>query len=221
VKRRPLLDAALALVATLMAVQAVRFISFIGILGFSLTVHAWQAVADTQARSLPVKRRPWIEAALFGFLLASVLIYGFPYGKAKHRRVGWGLGGRMPYQATRFLTEQGFEGTIYNDYGDGAFLIYHLYPRIRPVMDSRIDVYGRELYWEYLFSRENPQKFFQYLNKYNVALILLRKTQQNLQINQYLGNIPATKLLLETDDRLLFSYDPMRLPPEFMQPRAP
>jgi hypothetical protein len=221
VKRRPFLDAVFALLATVMSVQAIRFISFIGMLGFPLAVRAWRAVAETHANAMFVKRRPLIEAALFGLLLASTLIYGFPYGEAKHRKVGWGLGGRMPYKATRFLTEQGLEGTIYNDYGDGAFLIYHLYPMVRPVMDSRIDVYGSELSREYFSSRDHPLKFFQYLNKYNVALILLRKSQKNLQINQYLDYLPATKLLLETDDRLLFSYDPMQLPPEFMQPKTP
>ena len=64
-------------------------------------------------------------------------------------------------------------------------------------------------------------KFFQYLNKYNVSLILLRKSQKNLQINQYLEYIAATKLLLETDDRYLLSYDPELLPPEMLQPRSP
>ncbi len=88
-------------------------------------------------------------------------------------------------------------------------------------MDSRIDVYGSELAREYFASRDDPLKFFQYLNKYNVGLILLRKSQKNLQINQYLGYIPATKLLLETDDRMLYSYDPMLLPPEMLQQKAP
>jgi hypothetical protein len=217
VKRRPFLDAGLALIATLMALQAVRFLSFIGILGFPVAVRAWRMVADRQINQLYLKRRPLLEAALFGLLIVSTVIYGFPYGETKHRRVGWGLGGRMPYQETGFIAEQGLEGTIFNDYGDGAFLIYHLYPRVRPVMDSRIDVYGRQLYREYLSSRENPLKFFQYLNKYGVTLILLRKSQQNLQINQYLNYIPATKLLLETDKRYLFSYDPELLPPEMLQ----
>jgi hypothetical protein len=217
VKRRPFLDAVLALVATVMAVQAVRFLSIIGILGFPVAVRTWRMAAETQINRLYLKRRPLLEAALFGFLIVSTVIYGFPYGETKHRRVGWGLGGRMPYQETEFMAEQGLEGTIFNDYGDGAFLIYHLYPKVRPVMDSRIDVYGRQLYQEYLFSRENPLKFFQYLNKYGVSLILLRKSQQNFQINQYLNYIPATKLLLETDRRYLFSYDPELLPPEMLQ----
>ncbi|MEJ2286767.1 MAG: hypothetical protein P8X85_24620 [Desulfobacterales bacterium] len=144
-KRRPLVDAVLSLLATVMSVQAIRFIPYIAILGFPVMVRSWLAIADTYARPLLVKRRRLLEAALFVLLLSSTLVYGFPYKETKHRKVGWGLGGRMPYQATQFMAEQGLEGNIYNDYGDGAFLIYYLFPKIRPVMDSRIDVYGSEL----------------------------------------------------------------------------
>jgi hypothetical protein len=45
----------------------------------------------------------------------------------------------------------------------------------------------------------------------------LRKSKENHQINQYLNYIPATTLLLETDRRYLFSYDPDLLPPEILQ----
>jgi hypothetical protein len=84
-------------------------------------------------------------------------------------------------------------------------------------MDSRIDVYGDELSREYFASRDDPLNFFKYLNKYNVSLILLRKSQKNLRINEYLHYIAATKLLLETDRRYLFSYDPDLLPLELKQ----
>jgi hypothetical protein len=219
VKRRPLLDAVLALLATVMTVQAIRFVSFIGILGFPITVRAWQAVADTHAKSLLGKRHPLLEAALIGLILASTLIYGFPYDKANHRRIGWGFGGRLPHNTTNFLVEKGFEGTIFNDYGDGAFLLHHLAPRIRPVMDSRIDVYGSELSHEYFSSRDDPVKFFQYLNKYNVSFVLLMQTKKNIPVIQLLSQLPASKLLLRADDRFLFSYDPDLLPAEFLQHR--
>jgi hypothetical protein len=88
-------------------------------------------------------------------------------------------------------------------------------------MDSRIDVYGSELAREYFTSRDNPAKFFQYLNKYNVSFILLRKSKKNAQILDFLVYLQATDLLLETDDRLLFSFDPKRLPPKLMPPKAP
>ncbi len=218
-KRRPLWDIVLALLATAMTVQAVRFLSFIGMLGFPIVVSAWRQVAENWIESAYTRRRPLLEIGLIVILLASTLNYGFPYGQSqiKHRQIGWGLGGRMPREAVRYITEQGLEGAIFNDYADGAFLIYHLAPKVRPVMDSRIDVYGDELYREYFLCRRNPVTFFRYLNKYNVAMVLLRKSKDNLQINLYLDKLSATKLLLETDDRLLFSYDPALLPPEFKQ----
>ncbi len=219
IKRRPVWDIVLALLATGMTVQAVRFLSFIGMLGFPIVVCAWRQVAENWIESAYTRRRPLLEILLIVILLASTLIYGFPYGQSqiKHRQIGWGLGGRMPREAVHYITEQGLEGAIFNDYADGAFLIYHLAPKVRPVMDSRIDVYGDELYREYFLCRRNPVTFFRYLNKYNVAMVLLRKSKDNLQINLYLDKLSATKLLLETDDRLLFSYDPALLPPEFKQ----
>jgi hypothetical protein len=220
-KRRPLLDAFIALLATVMTIQAIRFVSFIGILGFPVTVRAWQAVADTQAKPFLVKRHPHIELVLIGLILASTLIYGFPYDKSTHRPIGWGFGGRLPFKAVEFLEKQNFKGVIFNDYADGAFLLHHLTPMIRPVMDTRIDVYGSELTHEYFSSRDDPAKFFQYLNKYNVSLILLMQTKKNIPVIQMLSQLPASKLLLKADDRFLFSYDPDSLPSEILQPKAP
>ena len=212
IKRRPLMDAAFALLATAITIQAVRFVPYIGILGFPVTIRAWCAVADVGAASPPVTRRPLLETALFGLILASTLIYGFPYDKSSHRRIGWGFGGRLPDKTVEFLQEGKFEGTIFNDYTDGAVIIHHLSPRIRPVMDPRIDIYGRELTHEYFSSRDDAIKFFRYLNKYNVSLILLMQTKKNIPIIQMLSQLPASKLLLRADDRFLFSYDEARLP---------
>ena len=183
-------------------------------------VRAWLAVADTHVKSLLVKRRPMLEAALFAFIFASTLVYGFPLDKVNHRRIDWGFGGRIPFTTLNFMAEQGFEGTIFNDYIDGAYLQYHLAPRILPVMDSRIDVYGNELTHEYFASRDNPEKFFQYLNKYKVTLILLMQKKKNIPVIQLLLQLPAAKLLLRADDRFLFSYDPDLLPSEFLHRQA-
>jgi hypothetical protein len=221
IKRRPLLDAAIALLATVLTVQAIRFISLIGILGFAVTVRAWLAVADKGIRSLFVQRRPIPELILGVFLLASILVYGFPYDKATHRRIGWGFGGRLPFETVEFLTQQNMEGNIFNDYADGAFLIHHLAPKIRPVMDPRIDIYGIDLTQEYFSSRDDPINFFHYLNKYEVSLILLMQTKKNIPVINLLSRLPASNLLLRADDRFLFSYDPDRLPPEIRQRLAP
>lgn len=221
VKRRPLLDAVFALLATVITLQAIRFVAFIGILGFPITVRAWLSVADTLAKPLLVKRHPYIEAALILLILASTIIYGFPYDKTNHRRIGWGFGGRLPYKSVNFLAEQNSEGIIFNDYADGAYLLHHLSPKVRPVMDSLIDVYGSELTHEYFSSRDDPIKFFQYLNKYNVSLILLMQSKKNVPVIQLLSQLPASKLLLRADDRFLFAYNRELLPPEISQQLTP
>jgi len=160
-------------------------------------------------------------AALILFILASTIIYGFPYDKTTHRRIGWGFGGRLPYKTVNFLVDQNYEGIIFNDYGDGAYLLHHLSPKIRPVMDSRIDIYGSQLTHEYFASRDDPLKFFRYLNKYNVSLILLMQTEKNIPVIQLLSQLPAAKLLLRADDRFLFSYNRKRLPAEIAQRLTP
>jgi hypothetical protein len=221
VKRRPLLDVVFAVLATVLTVQAIRFVSFIGILGFPVMVRAWLSVADTRAGSLPVKRLPIIETALFTLILASTLVYGFPNDKSSHYRIGWGFGGRLPYKSVEFLAKQNFEGNIFNDYADGAFLIHKLSPRIRPVMDPRIDIYGSDLTYEYFASRDDPLKFFQYLNKYNVSLVLLMQSKKNIPVIQLLSQIPASKLLLRADDRFLFAYNRDLLPAEISRQLSP
>ena len=75
-------------------------------------------------------------------------------------------------------------------------------------MDSRIDIYGSELTHEYFSSRDDPVKFFQYLNKYDVSLILLMQTKKNVPVIQLLSQLPASKLLLRADERFLFSFRP-------------
>jgi hypothetical protein len=217
IKRRPLMDACFALLASLITFQAIRFVSFIGILGFPITVRAWVAATDSHAKPLLAKRHPFIEAAVIVLLIASTLVYGFPYDKKNHRRIGWGFGGRPPIETVNFLIEQNIKGTIFNDYGDGAYILHHLTPKIRPVMDSRIDVYGKELTLEYFSSRDDALKFFRYLNKYNVNLILLMQTKKNIPIIQMLSQFPASELLLRADDRFLFSFDPMLLPASIRQ----
>jgi hypothetical protein len=221
IKRKPFLDAVFALLATVITVQAIRFVSFIGILGFPLTVRAWQSVADTAAKPLLVKRHPYVETALIATIIASTLIYGFPYDKSNHRRIGWGFGGRLPVKTVEFLRQQEVKGVIYNDYADGAYILHHLVPDIRPVMDSRIDVYGSELTYEYFSSRDDPVKFFRYLNKYDVSFILLMQSEKNIPVIQMLSQLPSSKLLLRADERFLFSYDADLLPAEIRQRLKP
>jgi hypothetical protein len=108
-----------------------------------------------------------------------------------------------------FIKRHGLEGTIFNEYIDGGPLIYGLYPSVRPLMDSRIDVYGDALSREWDDSRATPETFFRYLRKYGANLVLLAKWRQgNDKIYKALRRNPYWKHVYESDDRALFVKTP-------------
>lgn len=49
-----------------------------------------------------------------------------------------------------FLADAGLQGNVFCHYGSGGMLSYWLYPDVRVSIDSRIDLYRRELYLEWL-----------------------------------------------------------------------
>lgn len=52
--------------------------------------------------------------------------------------------------AVDFLRATGIEGKVFCHYGSGGILSYHLYPQVEVFIDSRIDLYGRAIYLDYL-----------------------------------------------------------------------
>ena len=56
----------------------------------------------------------------------------------------------FPAGAVDFLRREGRRGTLWNDYGWGGYLIWHLYPELRVSIDGRMAVYGPERFREHL-----------------------------------------------------------------------
>lgn len=107
----------------------------------------------------PVGRRIAFATAWAMAALSIPLAYhrGLSYqGTALHRavaRTGYYTAESCAFfelGAVDFLRAAEVEGSIFCHYGSGGILSYHLYPRIRVFIDSRIDLYGREIYLDYL-----------------------------------------------------------------------
>ena len=56
----------------------------------------------------------------------------------------------FPAGAVDFLRREGRRGTLWNEYGWGGYLIWHLYPELRVSIDGRMAVYGPERFREHL-----------------------------------------------------------------------
>jgi hypothetical protein len=52
--------------------------------------------------------------------------------------------------AAGFIAAQGLRGNVFNEYGDGGYLIYRLSPRARVAVDGRADLYGDKFIQDYM-----------------------------------------------------------------------
>jgi hypothetical protein len=78
-------------------------------------------------------------------------------------------------------------GNVINSYNLGAYLTYYFYPKIKILIDSRIDAYGKNYmqYYQGIF-RQKPKKFFAFTDKYKIKHILLdRRLKRKIANSNY------------------------------------
>jgi len=204
-RARPVLDFAVGSVVTYLSLRANRFVPYLAIFGLPIAARAWCALEE----KLDLDSRPRFRWAASGlvvlYLIATSAGPGAVYGARLRRQIGWGTGGDMPYESVSFLENSTHRGVIYNDYNDGALIIYRLYPRIRPVMDSRMDIYGEKLVREYGRSRRDLDAFYAYLDKYGVSLALLANTKAYRSLIESLEANREWRRVFQSQRRTLFA----------------
>lgn len=87
---------------------------------------------------------------------------------------------RFPGKAVEFMKENNIQGNIFNSYGYGGFLTYHLYPESLIQMDGRNDVYGKELLDEYVAVLILHPQWKDLLNKYNTSIVFVDHKRDKL-----------------------------------------
>ena len=133
---------------------------------------------------VPVQSRigrshPLAVAAVTVLLLANgilLFVYGYAMGPGFVQARGLGVGGSNPVCAVDYVMRRGITGNAYTSYSEAALLIFRGYPQIKVSMDSRNEVYGPELYAEYLRTKSVPGAMLAFLQKYPVDFILVRDT---------------------------------------------
>lgn len=132
-----------------------------------------------------IHARKWslILALLAGFFFWV----GYPVSLTASTPPGAGFNfGVVPTDIIQHIKANKIKGTIMNHYHDGAFIIYYLYPDVLPVMDSRTDFYGKELFVEHSDTYLSMDLFNQYVSKYNVNLVLVRMIPETELLRQSL-----------------------------------
>ncbi len=119
------------------------------------------------------------SSVLIGSLLLlglafHVAWYGYYYDfRGSKRGAGLGVADNMPVCAVDFIERNGINGHAFVTYADAALLIHRMYPDVKVNMDSRNDVYGEDLYREYLAALRTPEAMEAYLSRHRIDFFLL------------------------------------------------
>ncbi|MGH8735952.1 MAG: hypothetical protein ACREVC_01160 [Burkholderiales bacterium] len=124
---------------------------------------------------------PLARSAALAFLVACVgLVIG--YGN---------LYGGYPYHVAsddfslllvEFLDKPQLRGNVLNSHVLGSELIYRCYPRLRPAIDSRVDVYGEKYFRELNRLNTDEDALKAFVARYHVDYVLLLRREFDLGI---------------------------------------
>lgn len=97
-------------------------------------------------------------------------------------RWGWGINDQIvPVAAANALLAQSWQGNLVNNYGDGGYLIYALYPRYGVFQDGRVQAYPRE-FLSRLNVNFNEEDWPRIVNDYRLELALMENRQARFEI---------------------------------------
>ena len=143
---------------------------------------AWLALAGTYASARALAGVPGKKLASPGIVLAAVGIVAlFARGDVRGHRIGFKNEAPMSESAVAFIRDHGISGNVFNTFSHGDQLVFHFYPKVRVVIDSRIDAYGEAYYLKFrdLCGRSYkalgpPEDLIAYLARYGVRTIVTR-----------------------------------------------
>jgi hypothetical protein len=108
---------------------------------------------------------------------------------------------RNPIAAVEFLKSNHLPGPIYNRYGWGGYLIYHLYPDYRVYIDGRADVYGDAFFAEAMHVYDGLENWREPLDKYGVRTVII---DRNAAMSTLLRNDGEWSKAYEDDQAVIF-----------------
>lgn len=119
----------------------------------------------------PRARRALAAAAVAGIALGitATLRFGNMYGAWPH----YVASENFTPPLTEYVRSRGLQGNVFNSYALGAQLIHHFYPQLRPLIDSRIDVYGERYFLHTVHLGTNEQALLDFIERHDVRYFLL------------------------------------------------
>lgn len=94
----------------------------------------------------------------------------------------------LPVKAAEFVANAGITGRMFNSYHFGGYLIYRFYPAQRVFIDGRADMYGDDLFMEYLKIIGVKSGWEKTFDKYQIDYVITGRDEPLRQLLQARGD---------------------------------
>jgi tetratricopeptide (TPR) repeat protein len=175
---------------------------------FALSLVLGWIVANINFKSLSKK----LKYALIVFIgLILIFHVWMLFDKKREQNLGVTY---YPEAAVNFIKNNNFQGNMFNEYGFGGYLLYHLYPEQKVYIDGRTDLYlccempdTLELAYKKNLPDEEYKKYLDILFEKNKISYVLMRTEKHVllrKIAHILQNDPNWKLVFWDDWTMIF-----------------
>jgi hypothetical protein len=120
-----------------------------------------------------------IVLALLGLLYAS--------NNLSSKNIDVAITNSAPVKGTDYILQNHLPAPVFNFYDYGGYLIWRTYPQYRVFIDGRVEVYGDQVFLEYLQVNDISQNWEVPLNKYHVQTILMPSSHPLRQLLENKG----------------------------------
>jgi tetratricopeptide (TPR) repeat protein len=116
-------------------------------------------------------------------LLPFLIILGFSVNLVRTLvcmdRLGFGVWRNYPETTVNFIKEHDIKGKIFNTYGQGGYLIWHLWPDIPVFIDGRTPtIYDQDFFWLYGLAQEKKEVWEKVVEHYGVEIVLVQDNRE-------------------------------------------
>ncbi len=174
--RRPLglVEVLWTVVFTALGLESIRHVPLVGVIAAPLLGARAQAEFSVFRRSIAAWRRPLLLVAASAALMIVVLAAVLAPARRATLQLGWEPSSAgYPSGAVAYLRNHDLPGNLFNEYGWGGYLIYHLYPARRVFIDGRADVYGDSFGQQYDTIVTLGPGWRSLLERYDVRIVLV------------------------------------------------
>jgi hypothetical protein len=161
-----------------------------------------------RARVLRWNRRTGQRVALVANALAiAALFCGSSVAAAHESALDQPSPFRVPAESAQRLASLPQSGDIFSADHHGGYLIWQLYPRFRPYIDTRLVLRSAREFAEYLQLADEPERFDAFQGKYHFGYVVLPVDYPDryLSLIAHLYASPDWKLLFTNGSEVLFA----------------